>query len=83
MILARFTWPKAGQNINSWCKECLQCQQNKISRQTKPKTSQINDGLTRFSHVHLDIEGQFSAVSDSPHKYLVTFTDRMTKWVEV
>ena len=65
-----------------WCKECLQCQQNKISRHTKPKTSQINDGITRFSHIHLDIVGPLSAIPDSPHRYPVTFTDRMTKWVE-
>ena len=26
--------------------------------------------------------GPLSAVPDSPHRYLVTFTDRMTKWVE-
>ena len=26
--------------------------------------------------------GPLSAVSDSPHRYLVSFTDRMTKWVE-
>ena len=84
MILARFTWPKAGQNIKFWCEECLQCQQNKISRHIKPRTCQFNDGITRFSHIHLDIVGPLSAVPDSPHRYLVTFlvSDRTTKWVE-
>ena len=81
MILAKFTWPKVGQKIKMWCKECLQCQQNKNSRHTKPKTCQINDGITRFSHIHLDIVGPLSAIPDSPHRYPVTFTDRMTKWV--
>ena len=82
MTLARFTWPKAGQNIKLWSKECLQCQQNKILGHTKTKTCQINDCITRFSHIHLDIVGQLSAVPDSPQRYLVTFTDRMTKWIE-
>ena len=82
MILARFTWPKAVQTNKFWCKECLQCQQNKISRHTKPKTCQIYDGNTRFSHIHLDIVGPLSAVPDSPQRYLVRFTNRMTKWVE-
>ena len=84
MILARFTWPKAGQNTKLWCKYCLQCQQNKTSRHTflssKPKTSQINDGITRFSRIHLDIVEPLSAIPDSPH--IVTFSNRMTKWVE-
>ena len=79
MILARFTCPKAGQDIKLWCKECPQCQQKKIS---KPETSQINDGIKRFSHIHLDNVGPLSAAPDSPHWYLVNFTDRMTKWVE-
>ena len=82
MILARFTWPKAGQNIKFWCKECLQCQQNKVSRHIKSRTCQFIDGISRFSHIHLDIVGPLSAVPDSPHRYLVTLTDRMTKWVE-
>ena len=81
MILARFTWPKAGQNIKVWCKEFLQCQRNKISRNTKPMTCQNNDGIARFSHINLDTVGPLSAVPDS-HKYLVTFTDKMTIWVE-
>ena len=51
-------------------------------KRQKSKTCQINDGITRFSHIHLDIVGPLSAVPDSPHRYLVTFSDRMTNWVE-
>ena len=81
MILARFKWPKAGEIIKFWCKECLQCQQNKISRHIKPRTCQFNDGITRFSHIHLDIVGPLSAVPDSLHRYLVAFTEeRQNGW---
>ena len=71
IVLARFTWPmaKSWPNIKLWCKECHQCQQNKLSRHTKPKTCQINDGIASFSHLHLDIVGQISAATDSPHSY--------------
>ena len=82
MILARFTWPKAGQNIKLWCQEYLQCQQNTISRRRKAITCQINDGIAKFSHIHLKILGSLLAVPDSPHRYLVTFSDRITKWVK-
>ena len=57
MILATFTWPKDGQNNKLWYKDCLQWQQNKISNHIKPKTCQINDGITRFSHMHPDMVG--------------------------
>ena len=57
MILAKFTWPKDGQNIELWYKECFQCQQNKSPSHIKPKTCQINDDITRFSHIHPDIVG--------------------------
>ena len=82
MVLARFTWPKIGQNIKLWRKECLQCQQNKNSRRSKLKTCQIDDGITRFSHVQLDNAGPLSSVPDSPHGYSVTFVNRVTKWFE-
>ena len=82
MTLARFKWPKAGQNTKLCCKECLQCKQNKISRYIKPKTCQIFEGITKFNHKHLDTVGIFSAVPSSPYRLLVTITDRITKWVE-
>ena len=78
----RFTWPKTGQNIKLWSKNCFRCQQNRISRHTNVKTCQINDDLNKFSHMLLDIVRPLSAVPDSPHWYLETFNDRMTKWVE-
>ena len=45
-------------------------------------TCHINDGINRFSPILLDFVGPVSAVPDSPHKYLVTFTERVTKWVD-
>ena len=33
------------------------------------------------SHIHLDIVGPHEAVLASPHKYLVMFTDGMTKGI--
>ena len=38
--------------------------------------------LPGFTQIHLDMVGPLSAVTECPHRYLVTFTDRMTKWVE-
>ena len=69
MTLARITWPKAGQDIKLLCKECLQCLKNKISEQTKPATSQFNDGIPRCIHIHLDTVGPLSAVTVSANYF--------------
>ena len=82
LILARFSWPNARKDINAWCKECLACQQSKITRHCRTTPQQINDASGRFTHVHMDIEGPLPAVPASPHRYLVTYIDRATNWVE-
>ncbi len=82
IITARFTWPSASKDIKKRCQTCLPCQQHKVTRHTKPAVEQINDGLSRFTHVHMDLVGPLPQLDQSPHRYLVTFIDRNTNWIE-
>ena len=82
MILARFTWPNAQRTIKEWCHNCLTCQQMKITRHIHPPTRQLNEAVARFTHVHMDIVGPLPAINNSPFRYLVTFIDRSTNWIE-
>ena len=82
MILARFTWPNAQRTIKEWCHNCLSCQQMKMTRHIHPPTRQLNEAVARFTHVHMDIVGPLPAINNSPFRYLVTFIDRSTNWIE-
>ena len=82
MILARFTWPNDQRTIKEWCHNCLTCQQMKITRHIHPPTHQLNKAVARFTHVHKDIVGPLPAINNSPFRYLVTFIDRSTNWIE-
>jgi cleavage and polyadenylation specificity factor subunit 1 len=83
LILARFTWPAAKSDIKRWCRECLKCQQSKISRHTKTPVETIRGFPNRFEHVHMDIVGPLPSVSNSTARYVISFIDRATNWVEV
>ena len=82
MILARFTWPNAQRDIKEWCRNCLTCQQTKVTRHIRPPIRQINEAVARFTHVHMDIVGPLPAINNSTFRYLVTFIDRSTNWIE-
>ena len=82
MILARFTWPNAQRTIKEWCQNCLTCQQMRITRHIDPPTRQLNEAVARFTHVHMNIVGPLPAINNSPFRYLVTFIDRSTNWIE-
>ena len=82
MILARFTWPNAHSTTKEWCYNCLSCQQMKLTRHIHPPTRQVDEAVACFTHVHIDIIGPLPAINNSPFRYLVSFTDRSTKWIE-
>ena len=87
LIKDRFVWPCMDKSVKQWCTECQPCQQNKISKHTKSPIQQFPEPIGRFTTVHLDIVGPLP-VSQSPAfpgvnlRYIVTFIDRATRWIE-
>ena len=82
MILARFTSSNAQRTIKEWCHNCLTCQEMKITRHIHPSTRQLNEAVARFTHIYMDIVGPLPAINNSPFRYLVTFIERSTNWIE-
>ena len=54
----------------------------KITRHIHLPTRQLNEAVARFTHVHTNIVGPLPAINNSPFRYLVTFIDRSTNWIE-
>ena len=78
VIRQRYVWPNMHRDITKWCKNCLDCQQSKISRhvQLHPEKFVAPDG--RFEHVHMDLIGPLPE-SDG-YRYCVTMIDRFSRW---
>jgi len=79
LIHNRFIWPYMRKDTKRWCKECIQCQQHKISRHTKPPIIRFPTG-NRFEVLHLDIVGPLPMSEGK--SYILTMIDRKTRWPE-
>ena len=54
----------------------------KITRHIHHPTRQFNEDVACFIHVHMEIAGPLQAINKWPFRYLVTFIDRSTNWIE-
>jgi len=82
MVTSRYAWPGCSRDVESWCRDCVQCARGKPGLREKPATEAIEVPLRAFSHVHVDIVGPLPASSQG-HSYLLTMLDRTTRWPEV
>jgi hypothetical protein len=81
LIRERFVWPDLRRDILAWSRECAVCQRNKVNRHTRTPIHLLPAFSERFDHIHMDIVGPLPP-GDYPERYLVTFIDRGTNWVE-
>lgn len=80
LVSQRFVWPGIRKDCREWARQCLQCQQSKVSRHTKAPLSSFLTPSTRFSHIHLDLVGPLPLSFD--YRYCLTVIDRFTRWPE-
>ncbi|CAB0029195.1 unnamed protein product [Trichogramma brassicae] len=79
LIARKYVWPKMSQDVQSFCKTCLQCQQAKISRHNKLIPANFTLPDARFSHVHIDI---VTLQESEGYVYALTMIDRYSRWPE-
>ena len=76
-ISAKVIWPSMRQDIGKWAKECLACQQAKITRHTIPPIGDFAVPEKRFEHVNIDL---VTLPISNGFRYLLTAVDRFTRW---
>ena len=81
LMSARFCWCGLAKDVGTWCRECVQCQRAKITKQPTAPVRPIPVPARRFSHIHVDLVGPLPA-SKEGFSYLLTIIDRSTRWVE-
>ena len=80
-IISRdYVWHGMKKEVVNWAKTCVKCQQNKITRHTKPPTQTIPTPQDRFTHVHVDLVGPLP--KSQGFEYLLTMVDPTTRWPE-
>ena len=79
-IQTRVVWPHIRRDVKLWCKECPECQKNKVTRHLKPALKHFPTGAL-FENLHLDIVGPL--ISCEGKTYMLTMLDRKSRWPEV
>lgn len=85
LITKRYFWPNMSKELNTWSKQCLNCQKSKIFIHTKSSVKKIDIPKERFEHIHrtytyIDIVGPLPISRE--HRYILTVIDRYTRWPE-
>ena len=65
------------EDVSKWARECLNCQQAKITRHTVPPIGDFAIPNKRFDHINLDL---VTLPRSNGFKYLLTAVDRFTRW---
>lgn len=82
MIKTRFYWPTMSRDVIRYCRSCHVCNQRKTSPHLKKYPLQsFPEVLEPFERTAMDIVGPL-VTSYSGNKYLLTFQDHFTKYVE-
>jgi len=80
LVKSKFVWPKMEKDVKEWTRACLACQASKVHRHTKAPLAHFLPPGKRFDNVHIDIGGPLPP--SGGNSYLLTMTDRFTRWTE-
>ena len=76
-MCAKFVWPSIREDSSRWARECLPCQQAKVTRHVTPPIGTFEVPTRRFEHINMDI---VTLPLSNGFKYLLTAVDRFTRW---
>ena len=77
MMTSKFIWPSIRQDSSRWARECLPCQQSKVTRHVTPPIGTFVVPNRRFQHVNIDL---VTLPTSNGYKYLLTAVDRFSRW---
>jgi transposase InsO family protein len=80
-LATKYYWPRMYSDTNDWIKNCTDCATKKRYPKLKIGTSTSFIANRPFQIVGSDVMGPFP-VTERGYRYILTFTDHFTKWVE-
>ena len=76
-VSSKVVWPSMREDVSKWARECISCQQAKVTRHTVPPIGDFAVPNKRFEHINLDL---VTLPRSNGFKYLLTAVDRFTRW---
>ena len=76
-IAEKVVWPSMRADVSKWARECLACQQAKITKHTIPPIGDFTVPNKRFDHINIDL---VTLPPSNGFRYLLTIVDRFTRW---
>ena len=76
-IAEKVVWPSMKQDVTKWARECLPCQQSKVTQHVVPPIGNFDLPGRRFEHIHMDL---ITLPESNGFRYLLTMVDRFTRW---
>ena len=76
-VAEKVVWPSMRADVTRWARECLACQQAKVTKHTVPPIGDFSVPNKRFDHVNIDL---VTLPPSNGFRYLLTIVDRFTRW---
>ena len=81
IILLRYWWPGMCRSVEEYIQKCNPCQKRKEGREFRVPLAEVEMPTTPSEVTSMDITGPYP-VTTRGNKYLLTFIDHFTKYVE-
>ena len=81
LISLSYWWPSMGKSVEDYIRKCDSCQRRKEEREFVAPLVKTEEPSTPFEVTSMGITGPY-LVTPSKNKYLLTFIDHFSKWVE-
>lgn len=80
LVAKFFVWHGRNRDVTLWTKNCMKCQQAKITRNTRAPVEHMEIPSSRFQIIHVDIVGPLE--TSGGFRYLSTAVDQFSRWPE-
>lgn len=80
LMRSKVAWPAINKDVQQFCRLCIECQRNKIRRNTKPPLQTFPIPYERFQQIRIDIVGTLPI--DDGYSFILTMIDCFTRWPE-
>lgn len=76
-----YTWPTMNTDIRKFIENCAVCEKSKIHRHTHTPLQITSVAKTPFEKIYIDFVGEISPNSSDGHKYIMSISCDLTKYV--
>jgi hypothetical protein len=81
LLRLHYCWPGMSKKVDQFVWKCDSCQRRKSGTEFRAPLGAVRQQSQLFQYCHMDLVGSFT-VSQKKNRYILTFIDQLTKYVE-